>query len=498
MARWPRDPHQLLGVVWGVSARDLRRAYLHLIRTYKPEHAPEQFRRIREAYETLLAYASFSISPTTNDDGPSSIPADETSSPAIGASSKPEALPRDPWDLACEGDAAAAYRILSDRLETGRPREETYLQLYWLLVTHPSLDPDHEPYEVLIRGLQTCGTSAHLLRGLLEREVEADPTRAIGECSWFLSAPDASSEFLPGIVGIRWRAARKLERWQVVIDDLGALRPRTSADEDVWTRILIAAASNLVWAEKKSERTRLKAINKELKTLGRNTLDLDEPLFRLDYAHEIGKDLIRLAPWGYIISACREFTGSSFRAFLRTDLGAIFRGSFTFSWRRHKRLVTGLHRLLALSWDGPDHRADSIFRSHLARVAKDPKAALKTMELVAARAPAVFARLAVVLDESGLIAPSDPSESFDPPALAAVEGFLKSNRWWKYPKFRRSLLDFCLREMLDPAAIVWNITGRAEYAISPNLHLAQAIAADRPLLYVCRAVQAFAADRLPP
>ena len=51
IGRWPKDPFKLLGVPFDVTPRDLKRAYTRRIRTYKPEHAPEEFRRIREAYD---------------------------------------------------------------------------------------------------------------------------------------------------------------------------------------------------------------------------------------------------------------------------------------------------------------------------------------------------------------------------------------------------------------------------------------------------------------
>ena len=44
-ASWPQDPYRLMGVRPGVSPRDLKRAYHALIRRYKPEHAPEEFRK---------------------------------------------------------------------------------------------------------------------------------------------------------------------------------------------------------------------------------------------------------------------------------------------------------------------------------------------------------------------------------------------------------------------------------------------------------------------
>ena len=51
--QWPNDPFSLLGVNHASNRREVRRAYAQLIRIYKPEHFPEQFRRIRDAYELL-------------------------------------------------------------------------------------------------------------------------------------------------------------------------------------------------------------------------------------------------------------------------------------------------------------------------------------------------------------------------------------------------------------------------------------------------------------
>ena len=51
---WPTDPYALLGVGHGIDARELRKRYNALIRRFKPEQYPEQFRRIREAYDQVL------------------------------------------------------------------------------------------------------------------------------------------------------------------------------------------------------------------------------------------------------------------------------------------------------------------------------------------------------------------------------------------------------------------------------------------------------------
>src|SRR5688500_12033029 len=51
---WPDDPFRLLGVEPPATETDVKRAYTRLIRRFKPEHHPEQFRRVREAYEHAL------------------------------------------------------------------------------------------------------------------------------------------------------------------------------------------------------------------------------------------------------------------------------------------------------------------------------------------------------------------------------------------------------------------------------------------------------------
>lgn len=51
---WPRDPARLLGVNSSADEQTIRRAYLKLIRKFKPDAFPRQFQIIREAYESLL------------------------------------------------------------------------------------------------------------------------------------------------------------------------------------------------------------------------------------------------------------------------------------------------------------------------------------------------------------------------------------------------------------------------------------------------------------
>ena len=60
-AEWPDNPYSILGVPHGVEEKELKRAYVRLIRRFKPEQYPEQFQRLREAYETLQRWAAFHL-----------------------------------------------------------------------------------------------------------------------------------------------------------------------------------------------------------------------------------------------------------------------------------------------------------------------------------------------------------------------------------------------------------------------------------------------------
>ena len=47
------DPYEILGLEYGCSERDLKRAYARLIRIYRPDRQPDQFRRVRAAFESV-------------------------------------------------------------------------------------------------------------------------------------------------------------------------------------------------------------------------------------------------------------------------------------------------------------------------------------------------------------------------------------------------------------------------------------------------------------
>jgi curved DNA-binding protein CbpA len=47
------DPYVVLGLQLGATAEDVRQAYFRMVRIHTPEAQPEEFKRVRAAYEAL-------------------------------------------------------------------------------------------------------------------------------------------------------------------------------------------------------------------------------------------------------------------------------------------------------------------------------------------------------------------------------------------------------------------------------------------------------------
>jgi len=159
--RWISSPFlnafELLGVPPGVGERDLRGAYVRLMRLFKPEQFPEHFRRIREAHEVARQDKQF-FAPFEEPGEPSTHAVDlppaaqrppersEAGNPNAPAGERPvpESLPpsfeeeRDEaWNWAIDTDETRADARLLELHNRHRERSETWLRLYYLLKAVP-------------------------------------------------------------------------------------------------------------------------------------------------------------------------------------------------------------------------------------------------------------------------------------------------------------------------------------------------------------------------
>src|SRR5262249_25363412 len=155
--------------------------YHALIRRYKPEQAPEEFRRIREAYETVSQYVEW-----REQYGGSDEVIVTTNAPATAIDSIEQSTPAAPiddpardWNEGIDGDLVVLYRKLIDWLPR-RPNEASlYARLYWLLRLAPECDSDRTPAEWLVEGLSRMADTPGPLVELYRRVLDADPQEAL-------------------------------------------------------------------------------------------------------------------------------------------------------------------------------------------------------------------------------------------------------------------------------------------------------------------------------
>jgi hypothetical protein len=449
---WPRDPFRLLGVPPGASARDLRKAYLRLIRSYKPEHAPEEFKRIRDAYESALPFArTDQRAPIIDEPGPEpptesgtgltteiSIPAFDRIPPLVDA-----------WKFVLRGEPETAYRTLVDRHDAARGSEDDYVQLYWLLTLLPSLELARTPVDWIVRGLGARGADAPRLRELLRRELAANPTLTLGDrLKNFLrrrTPPVLAVEFAEA----RWRLAREAGRWGVIAVDVESLRAwLPDADENAWARLLIASAMNLAWADGRDANL-ANVFAREVESLGSRHRDYADELHQLEYAQRVklGLDRLKGLPTIHVL----------------------------------------LGRLLPGSWDEPGPAYRARLRAYVDLFDGEPLASLRCLDHIQSVAPFVLGRLSALLggfdDEAYyLLGPARLDE-----VSPVIRRFLDSHAWTDYPAVRPNLLKFCLLEAISPGLVARTLADRAEFILSGTNPLAHKITEDWPLRHAYRA-----------
>ena len=216
----------MLGVSQKTDRRGLKRAYAALIRVYEPEHHPDHFRRLREAFELLdkrLSWMEANSATSQEALEPSAVAADGAAGggrrrQAAAAECAAHQMPAElevPWHAACRGDLAAAYASHAQLARQDRADELLYARLHWLLRIDRQLDPDRDPRDWLVAGMKRCGLVGRLTE-LYRCELIEDPYEALRDrCDEALSC-SRQSGLLAQLVLARWFAAAKLRKWAVI------------------------------------------------------------------------------------------------------------------------------------------------------------------------------------------------------------------------------------------------------------------------------------------
>lgn len=484
---WPTNPYELLGVDYNADARVARRAYLALVRRFKPEHAPEQFKRIREAYEFVeqqvkmreLYRSAWSeedeTSEAENDDdgGLQPLAADGDEAVIVAEVSEHDAEPTAPAPRGVplyapdpEDECAAIWRELragaapSDAFvqlvalhERHGGSGEACLRLYWLTVAAPEVDASHRPIDWLSEGLRVSRLEGRL-RELYRRELDTNPHEAASErCEALLRLP-APIGPVADMAEWRWRALGRIGRWDLLLADLSYLRQRIVFDEEeTWGRLLLTAIDQLVWSDAPQAQQAAVACRQELDSMNHLHGALERDLDRLDLLWEVAA-----------------------------------------GWRRLRVAVAvprAWSEIIPLTWSRDYARIRPRLLPIMREMARDPLRSLGMLDEMARHSAAAVAQLGFTIE--GLRSTEeryDYDSRSEDDRTALVRKFLNTHDCSNYRAIRRQLLSFCLVEVIEPAAF-------AHQADELTRHLwshggwQDLIAEDGPLRYVYSAYQTF-------
>lgn len=329
MQAWPREAHELLGIERFSDERSLKRAYTRLIRRFKPDHHPQQFARIRGAYEELQQLlqwrAQFDSPPTeqiisldqilnsppptdrvTTSDLPQ-LPVsepDDVSQPPVTIAENVAANSFEPrhefgndldgaWKHACRGDAAAGYRQLVQLHEQDRGNEEFCLRLYWLLRFYPELDRERDPTDWLVGAMRRQPSERAWV--LYRSELKRRPGLVLSTGNDQLRSTPATPQQLFEFLSVRWRAAADLEHWDLIQSDLHSFKPLLILDSTtIWARMLFLVADLAIWSNNQEARELKKLTYAELNSLTELQLELINEFERYDLLLELSRTLVEL------------------------------------------------------------------------------------------------------------------------------------------------------------------------------------------------------------
>jgi hypothetical protein len=471
--RWPSDPYRILGVPRGARPLEIKSAYARLVRTYKPEQFPEQFRRLRAAYERLRAAHGDGRKPTGRPRSalPASParPADDPAPPTPAAhSGRPhrqhpasfhlafEPAMQGAWEQACEGREEAAYAELL-RLHAAQPGQaDVCLRLYWLLALAPGLDAHRAPRDWLLTGL---GSRQH--GGLLEllcREAADDPAAALDpRCARLLETlPQIGS--VSELAQCRWQgAARAGQAVPAIVADLDRLRPRLAGVHDTaWGRLLLAALRHLAW-ETGPVRAAAATLRGELESLTHIHRQLAQELTELDYLWELAAERAALV----------RANGAPKPGRLTADIVELAQQSFVFSQAYAAE------------------RADAL----ALRIAAAPLAGLLALRRTLGSAPRLASwfdgLLAALLEQRG-----EPRRAGLPDELdEEIWEELDAMPWSKYDDVRDTLLAYCLRAAVSPERVAAAARRQDRFRTGPKWEFSDRLDADRLLHCVWRSCQ---------
>lgn len=237
---WPDDPWALLGVDRDADRETIRRSYADLIRRYKPEHFPEEFRRIREAYEIAGRFGEMNpgiIAWTTEPSGH-----DQLASAMSGW--------RHFWVPEHVREAKTfpeVYALLCDWSRSGAD-PSSFLTLYWMLRLDAGLDPQRLPVDWILAAFLARVRDARM-QSLYHMELLRRSERCVRGDGQALYRALADDSFCLTFGRLRLEAAFDSGCWDFARDELDRMRATLSHDRAAWILFLLEISKRLPWNE---------------------------------------------------------------------------------------------------------------------------------------------------------------------------------------------------------------------------------------------------------
>ncbi len=473
--QWPSSPWRILGVDRATNRRDLRAAYVKLIRRFKPEHHPEHYRRIREAYEHLrerseaiddpadhnydpCAAGSHPIPHVDNfpsDRGPRCDPATHPPRTVSEATPSHRESFESIWQQAYCGDTQQAYRKLITATERSSVELNVFAGLYWLLRRDRSLDSNRSPLDWIEQGLHRNARQDFLAELLIREVASGAQLDLVHWAKTFLSFDRRRSirllrSWCEATVGLR--------RWDELWAGLNEIRGSLSHEHsEEWFRLILLVLNHVSWERDEAAQKVRRACWDEVQSMTHWHLDFADQLLWFDeyplladaikHVNDVGERWVSLireavrAGWSIEPIASRE--------------QALPEGLESFAAEVARDPVAAMRKF------------DTIARTpirHAAEVARDPVAAMRKFDTTA-RTPIRQPNLPGGQVNYGIVLltflnhlfgggePSEPSNTSNSQARRIRE-FIDKIGPTKYCDLRLDLLSFCVEEVVRPSEIL--------------------------------------------
>ena len=139
----PHDPEAFFDLDEGFDLRTLKRSYNRLLRRYKPEKFPDEFQRIRAAYEDLSDALRYNVPSQRQQRRSDETPPAETASPADSAAQHEEVPPNDAHADALPPESPEVDRPAEAQPQPQRARPEVEINPLAAATTAPEQTYEH-------------------------------------------------------------------------------------------------------------------------------------------------------------------------------------------------------------------------------------------------------------------------------------------------------------------------------------------------------------------